>query len=43
LIILLVIALFAISIAALVFMIIASIKAYSGEPYRYPVSIRFIK
>jgi uncharacterized Tic20 family protein len=33
----------AVSIADLVFCIIASIKANSGEAYRYPVSIRFIK
>ena len=33
----------AVSIADLVFCIIASIKANSGQAYRYPVSIRFIK
>jgi hypothetical protein len=33
----------AVSIADLVFSIIASIKANGGEKYRYPVSIRFIK
>jgi uncharacterized Tic20 family protein len=30
-------------IANLVFCIMASIKASRGEPYRYPVSIRFVK
>ena len=30
-------------IAALVLVIIASIKASSGELYRYPLTIRFIK
>ncbi len=33
----------AVSIADLVFCILASIKANGGEKYRYPVSIRFIK
>ena len=33
----------AVGIADLVFCIIASVKANSGEAYRYPVSIRFIK
>jgi uncharacterized Tic20 family protein len=33
----------AVSIADLVFCIIASIKANSGQAYRYPVSIRLIK
>ena len=33
----------AVSIANLVFCIIATVKANSGELYRYPVSIRFIK
>jgi len=33
----------AVSIADLVFSIIASIKANGGEKYRYPVSIRLIK
>jgi uncharacterized Tic20 family protein len=33
----------AVSIADLVFAIVASVKANSGEAYRYPVSIRFIK
>jgi len=33
----------AVSIADIVFCIIASIKANSGEKYRYPVSIRLIK
>ncbi|HEX8341713.1 MAG TPA: DUF4870 domain-containing protein [Tepidisphaeraceae bacterium] len=32
-----------VGIAALVFIIIASVKANNGEHYRYPVSIRFIK
>ena len=33
----------AVSIVDIVFAIIASVKANSGEAYRYPVSIRFIK
>ena len=33
----------AVSIADIVFCIVASIKANGGEKYRYPVSIRFIK
>ncbi len=33
----------AVSIADLVFSIVASVKANSGQAYRYPVSIRFIK
>ena len=33
----------AVGIADVVFCIIASIKANSGQAYRYPVSIRFIK
>jgi uncharacterized protein len=33
----------AILIAGLVFVIIASLKANKGEPYRYPLTIRFIK
>ncbi len=33
----------AVSIADLVFSIVASVKANGGEAYRYPVSIRFIK
>ena len=33
----------AVSIAAIVFAIIAGIKASNGEVYRYPVCIRFIK
>jgi len=33
----------AILIAGLVFVIIATIKANKGEPYRYPLTIRFIK
>ncbi|MBA7645873.1 hypothetical protein ES703_53632 [subsurface metagenome] len=33
----------AVSIADIVFCILASIKANGGEKYRYPVSIRFIK
>ena len=32
-----------VGIADVVFCIIASVKANSGEAYRYPVSIRFIK
>jgi uncharacterized Tic20 family protein len=32
-----------VAIADLVFTIIASIKASNGEPYRYPLTIRFIK
>jgi hypothetical protein len=33
----------AVTVADLVFAIVASVKANSGEAYRYPVSIRFIK
>lgn len=33
----------AVSIADIVFCIVASVKANSGEAYRYPVSIRLIK
>jgi len=33
----------AVAIAALVFVIIASIKANNGEQYRYPVNLRLIK
>lgn len=33
----------AVWIVDIVFCILATIKANSGEPYRYPVSIRFIK
>jgi len=33
----------AVAIGALVFAILAAVKAYAGEPYRYPVSIRMIK
>ena len=33
----------AVCIADLIFCIIAAVKANSGEAYRYPVSIRFIK
>ncbi len=33
----------AVSIADIVFCIVASVKANSGQAYRYPVSIRFIK
>lgn len=33
----------AVAIADLVFCIVAAVKANSGEAYRYPVSIRFIK
>lgn len=33
----------AVWIVDLIFCIIATVKANSGEPYRYPVSIRFIK
>jgi uncharacterized Tic20 family protein len=35
--------LIAVSVADLVFCIIATVKANSGVAYRYPVSIRFIK
>jgi len=35
--------LFAIAIVNIVLVIIASIKAYNGESYRYPLTIRFIK
>ena len=34
---------FAVGIAALIFVIIASIQANQGQRYRYPVNIRFIK
>lgn len=34
---------FAVSILNIVFCIIAGIKANSGEAYRYPVNIRFVK
>ena len=33
----------AVGIASLVFVIIAAVKSNSGEHYRYPISIRFIK
>jgi uncharacterized Tic20 family protein len=33
----------AVSVADIVFCIIATIKANGGEAYRYPVAIRFIK
>jgi hypothetical protein len=33
----------AVAIASLIFMIIAAVKANSGEHYRYPLTIRFIK
>lgn len=32
-----------VGIAAFIFVIIATIKAANGEPYRYPMTIRFIK
>lgn len=35
--------LIAIGILDLIFIIIASVKAYNGEFYRYPLTIRFIK
>jgi uncharacterized Tic20 family protein len=35
--------LLAVAIFDLVFIIIAAVKAYNGESYRYPLSIRFIK
>jgi uncharacterized Tic20 family protein len=35
--------LFALGIFALIFVIIASIKANEGEHYRYPMTIRFLK
>ena len=35
--------LIALVIAALVFIVIAAIKANEGTPYRYPLTIRFIK
>lgn len=35
--------LMALGIAALILVIIAAIKASSGELYRYPLTIRFIK
>ena len=33
----------AVGIVALVFLLIAAIKANNGEHYRYPLTIRFIK
>jgi len=33
----------AVAIVDLVFLVIAAIKANNGEPYRYPLTIRFIK
>ena len=30
-------------IAGMIFMIIAGVKAYGGEEYRYPISIRLVK
>jgi hypothetical protein len=35
-------ALFALGIINLVFIIIAAVRSYRGEKYRYPVSIRFV-
>ncbi len=35
--------LIALMVAALVFIVIAAIKANEGTPYRYPLTIRFIK
>ena len=35
--------LMAVGIASLVFVIIASIKANNGEPYKYPATLRLIK
>jgi len=32
-----------VGLAAFVFIIIASIKSYSGDRYRYPINFRFIK
>lgn len=37
------IAIVAIDIAALIFMILAGISANRGEPYRYPVNFRMVK
>jgi uncharacterized Tic20 family protein len=34
---------FAVSIAALIFMILGAVAANDGREYRYPVSIRFVK
>jgi hypothetical protein len=34
---------FAVSIAALIFMIMGAVAASSGREFRYPVSIRFVK
>jgi len=34
---------FAVGIAALVFMVIAAIKAQNGEHYRYPLTLRLVK
>ena len=34
--------LFVIGILALIFVIIASVRSYQGERYRYPLSIRFV-
>lgn len=35
--------LLAVAIANIIFCILATVKANKGQPYRYPVSIRFIK
>lgn len=35
--------LLAVAIANIIFCILATVKANNGQPYRYPVSIRFIK
>lgn len=32
-----------IAIAALVFVVIASLAAHRGQPYRYPATLRFVK
>ena len=34
---------FPLAIAAIIFMIIAAVKANAGEYYRYPLTIRFVK
>jgi len=38
-----VILLLAVIVANVIFCVLATVKANKGEPYRYPVSIRFIK
>jgi len=37
------IGIFVVAIVDIVFIVLASVQANSGEPYRYPITIRFIK